>query len=430
MKYKISKIVVIVTAFILSSILYFSEYNIGNNTQSIEESISSFIGEEVTVRDTKKVENILLVYFTIDSCREMGITPMYRGINGLYQIRGANYGGEALGVSVYGVEGKEKDLLVVYGENTDMMINTINVKHKDKEYNLDSKDKKYIVDAFMVDNYNFFDTELNIYDSNGNDINEDLIKKRSGIRQGGTGVGKAELFILDVLIGLIFFIAFFIILGMNKSEVERNGLNKPYNLEKYNMNIIFTIDDYKHFNKLFWGFLIVLIDLRFPMIDILPDFIGYLFIYFGVKGLSAKDKYLKKAKTAVIFLFFISFIGVFFYFENKNNFNQIIALVFLIIDLFFMYFICKGISNLGKRRSLIYLVKCANKRFIYYFVLQIIVALYMLFGSYIYPITSFEGISHVIFMAAFMGYIWIIDLVNEAGKLLIGKSKIEGVEHL
>lgn len=430
MKYKISKIIVIVTAFILSALLYCSEYNIWNNTQSIEKSINSFIDEKVTVKDTKKVENILLVYFTIDSSREMGIAPLYRGINGLYQIRRANYGGKALGISVYGIEGKEKDLLVVYGENTDMMINTINVKLKDKEYNLDIKDKKHIVDAFMVDNYNFFDTELNVYDSNDKNIKEELIKKHSGIRQGGTGVGKAELFILDALIGLIFFIAFFIILGINKSKVENEGLNKPYNLEKYNKNIMFTKDDSKHFTKLFLGFLLVLIDLRISTIDILPDIIGYLLIYFALKGLSIKDKYLKKAKVAAVLLFFISLTGVFFYFTNKNNLNRIIDLVFTLIDLFLMYFTCKGISSLGKRRSLRYLVNIVNRRFIYYFIFQILIVIYMLFASYIYPITSFEGISHIIFMVTFMIYIWMIDLINESGKLLIGESKIEEVENL
>lgn len=53
------------------------------------------------------------------------------------------------------------------------------------------------------------------------------------------------------------------------------------------------------FSKLFWGFLIILLDFRIQGFDILPDIIGYLMIYSGLTQLIYLSEHFKYAKNTL-----------------------------------------------------------------------------------------------------------------------------------
>ncbi|MEG0129847.1 MAG: hypothetical protein RR695_11995, partial [Clostridium sp.] len=42
----------------------------------------------------------------------------------------------------------------------------------------------------------------------------------------------------------------------------------------------------RHLNMVFWGMLIVMVDINLGFLNIFPNFVGYFIIYKGLKGLS------------------------------------------------------------------------------------------------------------------------------------------------
>lgn len=50
------------------------------------------------------------------------------------------------------------------------------------------------------------------------------------------------------------------------------------------------------YSKLFWGFLILLLDFRINGFDIIPDLIGYLFISNGLGMLNTWNPHFEQAK--------------------------------------------------------------------------------------------------------------------------------------
>lgn len=113
------------------------------------------------------------------------------------------------------------------------------------------------------------------------------------------------------------------------------------------------------FNNLFWGFILILLDFRIQGLDIIPDFIGYWKIYSGLKDLVAWNFHFEKAKKLVVPLGFLSILDIY---QVQRPINEIsfepIFLVFIligiivsIIDLFMVFHICKGISEIAEERG-------------------------------------------------------------------------------
>jgi hypothetical protein len=66
------------------------------------------------------------------------------------------------------------------------------------------------------------------------------------------------------------------------------------------------------FGKIFWGFLLVLIEIHLIVVDILPDPLGYFFICTGIQGLLHYDKkYAEKARLLSLLLIFGSLPAMF-----------------------------------------------------------------------------------------------------------------------
>lgn len=64
-------------------------------------------------------------------------------------------------------------------------------------------------------------------------------------------------------------------------------------------------------NKIFWGYIFVMLEIHIIAIDILPDPIGYLFIVLGVSALSQTFQVAKKARNLAIMLIFLSIPTIF-----------------------------------------------------------------------------------------------------------------------
>lgn len=133
------------------------------------------------------------------------------------------------------------------------------------------------------------------------------------------------------------------------------------------------------FNKIFWGIILVLLDIRIQGFDILPDFIGYWIIYKGLKELVYLNSYFEKALKYVLPLALIS---VFDFYQiqiliEQNSFNpletifSILGIIITILNLLMFYNICTGISHAAQQRENPELAQKATSRWMLYLYTQI-----------------------------------------------------------
>lgn len=81
------------------------------------------------------------------------------------------------------------------------------------------------------------------------------------------------------------------------------------------------------FNKIFWGYLLILIEIHFLVIDIFPDLLGYYLIFSGISILLNDFPIGNKAKNIALALIFISIPTVFI--EQNTGADQLGQLPFL-----------------------------------------------------------------------------------------------------
>ncbi|MTI58054.1 MAG: hypothetical protein FH760_24940 [Geosporobacter ferrireducens] len=137
-----------------------------------------------------------------------GFTPLHRGINGKYQIRNTNYGGGNFYIVGYGFKTSKGNYVAVGGSGYSRRIASYKVfsgfliEDAVELFN-GNVDGSTFLNIYEVDNENKFPT-VKIYDANGTDISEELWNDFNDVPSGG--VGKAELFMLNVFIFIILII--------------------------------------------------------------------------------------------------------------------------------------------------------------------------------------------------------------------------------
>lgn len=108
-------------------------------------------------------------------------------------------------------------------------------------------------------------------------------------------------------------------------------------------------------NKLFWGFFFMLIDFRIQGFDILPDIIGYVFLYFGINNLISKSDFFDKASKYCIFMLIASLFSIYQFpamqgglsfgtFGLLGIFSIILGIISFVINLLLVYNIFMGIN--------------------------------------------------------------------------------------
>jgi len=74
------------------------------------------------------------------------------------------------------------------------------------------------------------------------------------------------------------------------------------------------------FQRIFWGFLIVFIDVQFEYVDFIADPIGYFLVFTGLKLISREFLFRKYASWTSLFLIFFSIPAIFI---NTNRLNEL-----------------------------------------------------------------------------------------------------------
>ncbi len=99
------------------------------------------------------------------------------------------------------------------------------------------------------------------------------------------------------------------------------------------------------FKKIFFG-MVFLFDFRIQSIDILPDFIGFIFIFLGLSELCHIHQKFNMAKTLSLILIFISIPDV-YDLTITNPLVFLFSLGYTILFLFFIYYLFTGIRDIA-----------------------------------------------------------------------------------
>lgn len=208
----------IITLLTILSIyqLYNSEYNIRNKDSEIERAIMEFTTpfenspgvENPVVISKKEVEENLLVFYSDKNIEELlGFTYLKKGVNGKYQIRSTNYGPSNIDIEAYSFETSKNNYIAVGGKEYSKNISSYKLfKWKDE---LIAEDEVYgntFLKIYEVSEEVF--PVIKVFNDTGTDITRELWNNFENIPSGG--VGKAELFMLNVYIIIILIIGFVI----------------------------------------------------------------------------------------------------------------------------------------------------------------------------------------------------------------------------
>ena len=128
---------------------------------------------------------------------------------------------------------------------------------------------------------------------------------------------------------------------------------------------------YFRLGQLFWGLLFVILDVRVNGIDLLPDFLGYITVAIGARGLiEASDRFRMAANLSWI-LAILSLPNVFV----PRNTWPMLGLVNIVFDCTMMWFLLGGLIDLALARGRLDLAEQAHNRRVAYLTLTCIVAI-------------------------------------------------------
>lgn len=141
------------------------------------------------------------------------------------------------------------------------------------------------------------------------------------------------------------------------------------------------------FGSIFWGFLFMF-DFRIQGVDILPNFIGYLFMYSGLGNLSSYSSEFGNAKKYSIPLAVLS---VFSLYQVQNPVEQVtidplsiglfaVGIITTVLDLLLVNHLCLGIIDLAKDQSNDALQELAHHRWKYYLYYKVIFIIWIPLG--------------------------------------------------
>lgn len=119
-----------------------------------------------------------------------------------------------------------------------------------------------------------------------------------------------------------------------------------------------------HFNfgRIFWGELLVLLDLRINGFDLLPDVIGYILIALGCRGLADDSP---KFVTASMWSWLLAAASLIAYIV-EGEFELVFGLIFVAIECVMVWFLLGGIIDFVRERGRTDLAEVAGvRRFAY-----------------------------------------------------------------
>ncbi|WP_053362924.1 hypothetical protein [Bacillus sp. FJAT-27251] len=138
------------------------------------------------------------------------------------------------------------------------------------------------------------------------------------------------------------------------------------------------------FQKIFWGWILVMIEIHFIAMDILPDPIGYLLIYFGLLLLMKEFPSGKKAKNLAVLLMVVSIPTIFIQ-NNQIGSGLIFSGWFFytnILEIFILvlaYFIFQLLISVASEKGNQELVDRTNSTFKLYMVSMLVITFFQPF---------------------------------------------------
>ncbi len=168
------------------------------------------------------------------------------------------------------------------------------------------------------------------------------------------------------------------------------------------------------YKRLFWGF-IFLFDFRVSHFDMMPDFIGYLFFFYGLKMLEDRNNHFFKAKSFAFPMIFISILDLYQISVPMEDIlhNPLVGVgtissLVTAINLLMVYHICYGIKEEARLVEDTDLESKAENRWKLYLFCNLIILLGMAF-----PILM-VGLFIVFLFFIVVSYLLMLGLMNLA----------------
>jgi len=116
------------------------------------------------------------------------------------------------------------------------------------------------------------------------------------------------------------------------------------------------------FTQIFWGLLLVILDIKINMLDLLPDFIGYILVALGCAGLAKFSSKFYGARTAAWLLVPLALVTP----VIPSDINILFTAIYFTVDCSMVWFLLGGIieiSSIHRRPDLA--SRAANRRLAY-----------------------------------------------------------------
>lgn len=143
------------------------------------------------------------------------------------------------------------------------------------------------------------------------------------------------------------------------------------------------------YNKLFWGIIFIIFNINIGPINIMPNFIGYLFILSGINILIHQNEYYERAKVPAVILAITTIRDLINFSDNNilspklqgiNLWLSLLGAVETLLHLYIIYVICKGIYQLAEERGFDFLRDSASGRYYSYIFISTIILFYTPFS--------------------------------------------------
>ena len=126
----------------------------------------------------------------------------------------------------------------------------------------------------------------------------------------------------------------------------------------------------RRFNQIFWGLLLVVLDLHLRRIDVLPDFIGYILVALGCGGLVALSSQFSTARI-VSWILVVSSLAWFV----VPGLGWLFTLLHIVLDCVMMWFLLGGVMEFSSAKTRPDFAERASKLRIAYVALMAVGAL-------------------------------------------------------
>lgn len=127
----------------------------------------------------------------------------------------------------------------------------------------------------------------------------------------------------------------------------------------------------RKFNQIFWGLILVILDLNINNFDMLPDFVGYILVAVGASGLKAISLKFAIAGTLSWVLMCLSLLGLFV----SGDHSVALTVIDLAIDCVMIWNLLGGVIAFSEKHNRTDLARRASKRRLAYVVLMVLITI-------------------------------------------------------